>query len=224
MKALSFSQPWLWAIYDPVANKDIENRDWNLPIDMIDVDIVAHAAKSFDDSALPRLWNNFGLQTPSEYTKSAIIGVFKVDRVVTEPRTLTEHQRRWYFGPTRNGKTNYGWILKDRRLLPRPIPWDGALGLWAVPPIIEGLIRRQLAGDYVPTYLPAITAALAAAGVDSVLQWTERHPGQHLWFTYDGLPSCAACGKNKPKETAKRAPKPCRGLVGISLRGEAEGG
>jgi len=196
VKALSLSQPWLWAMLDPVADKGIENRDWMPPIEMIGQRIALHAAKSFDDDALPMLWEA-GFKLPGEYQKSAIIGVATIDRVVTEDRTLPEPQKRWFFGKC-------GWVLTDRRPLPRPIPWDGALGLWTVPPLIEGEIVRQIEGD--------------AAGVETSSAWVAAHPGEHLWFEYDGLPSCVCCGIMRAKSTAKKPQKPCRGVARIELR------
>ncbi len=140
MKALSFSQPWLWAVLDEVADKAVENRTWPPPIEMIDQQIALHAAKSFDDAGSYRLWD-LGIKTPDMYAKSAIVGVATIDRIVTEDRTLPDLQKRWYQGPfSPDGKTVYGWILKDRKKLARPISWDGGLGLWTVPPIVENEI------------------------------------------------------------------------------------
>lgn len=213
MRGLSFSQPWLWAMQQPPPiGKDIENRDWPPPIDLIGQQIALHAAKSFDDDGSQRL-RVMGFDTPTSYTKSAIVAVGTIDRVVTETKTLTLDQQRWFFG-------KFGWVMTDIITLPKPIPWDGMLGLWIVPPIIEELIRMQLAGDYVAKYKTPFVAALAAAGVESPEQWADTHPGEHLWFEYDGLPSCAACGKIKPRDNAKNPGKPCKGVVGISLRGD----
>ncbi len=215
MKGLSFSQPWLWAILH--ANKRVENRDWMPPIDMIGQQIALHAAKSFDDDGVPFL-GTLGIEDrPTSYVKSAIVGVATIDRVVTKDKTLPDDQRRWFFGPN-------GWILRDVVEIAQPIPWDGALSLWLVPPIVESLIHRQLDGEHVSAYLPAFTAALATVGVESATEWAATHPGEHLWFEYGSpplgpVPSCVACGKVKPRDTSKRPGKPCRGVVGISLRG-----
>jgi hypothetical protein len=218
VKGLSFSQPWLWAIFDPIANKDVENRLWLPSIDMIDQPIACHAAKSFDDDGLSTLWG-YDIKTPIEYVKSAIVGVATIDRVVTDTKTLTPNQRRWYQGPERDGKTVYGFLLKDRRLLPRPIPWDGALGFWTLPPMIETEVQSQLSGGtYTPPYVIPFATALYEAGVDTNQEWAEKHPGEHLYFEYEGLPSCVCCGKVKPKDTAKKPPKPCRGIVTIGPR------
>ncbi len=221
MKGLSLLQPWLWCIYDEVADKDLENRFWPPPIDMIDQQIALHASKGFDDDALPMIWS-LGVKTPEDgiYQKSAIVGVATVDRVITEVRTLTSGQLRWYQGPVRDGKTVYGWLLKDRKKLPRPIPWDGALGLWTVPPLIEQEIGNQLAGSVrTPPYLIPYAKALHDAGVTNHAEWAAVRPNEHLWFEYDGIPSCCWCGVCKPKDTAKKPVKPCKGVARIELRG-----
>lgn len=224
MKALSFSQPWLWAVLDETADKAVENRSWPPPIEMIEEQIALHAAKSFDDAGSYRLWD-LGIATPDMYAKSAIVGVATIDRIVTDAKTLPELQKRWYMGPfSADGKTVYGWILKDRRKLTRPIAWDGGLGLWTVPPIVENEILAQLAGAPPSDgYKIPMLAALTAAGVASPSEWVEKHPGEHLFFVYPdngkGIPSCVACGKVQPRDTKKNPGKPCKGIVGITMRG-----
>lgn len=221
MRGLSFSQPWLWAILH--ANKRIENRPWAPPIEMIGQQIALHAAKSFDADGSLFLGRLGFDDRPTAYDKSAIVGVATIDRVITEWRIGTHadvaklyptDQERWFFGP-------FGWILSDVRAIERPIPWDGALGLWTVPPIIEHLIQHQLRGEYTANYKPAYVSALASAGVESATEWADKHTGEHLWFEYDGLPSCVCCGKVRRRDTAKRSIKPCCGVVSIGLRTEA---
>src|SRR5690349_17656206 len=109
MKALSFSQPWLWAVLQ--AGKHVENRSWPPPINMIDRRIALHAAKSWDgerrygpnkDMTPIGVLLALGLEPPARlelYANSAVVGVATIDRVVTESRTLTAEQKRWYFGP-----------------------------------------------------------------------------------------------------------------------------
>jgi len=45
---------------------------------------------------------------------------------------------QWYHGP-------HGWVMRDRILLPEPVPCCGAQGLWNVPPTVLDQIRDQLA-------------------------------------------------------------------------------
>ena len=144
MKALSFSQPWLWAVLH--AGKHVENRSWPPPIHMIGERIALHAAKSFDTdlsyagrSPIGYLLLH-GFAPPASfhsYDKSAIVGVATIDRVVTEKKTLAEDQKRWFFG-------EYGWILTDVHALTRPIAATGKLGLWEVPFDMVAEINEQL--------------------------------------------------------------------------------
>lgn len=164
MKALSLSQPWCWSIFDPIADKGIENRSWAPPIAMIGETFAIHAAKSW--VAKPEYtcaahgvkcpvyglellspfgyFIHLGIDAPSRketYDVSAITGVATLDRVVTDASTLRslnlEHQVRWLFGP-------YGWVLTNRRKLKRPIPCGGKQGLWTVPEPISREIEIQL--------------------------------------------------------------------------------
>jgi hypothetical protein len=156
MKALSFSQPWCWAVVDELVRKHIENRTWAPPIDLIGHQFAIHAAKSWDNlRAYPLIKDGIeypGL-TPTQYLQalgfdppmayhcyasSAIVGVATLDRVVTETKTLTDEQKRWFFGPV-------GWVLTDVVKLPEPIRCGGKQGLWAVPAELEPLIHNQVA-------------------------------------------------------------------------------
>jgi hypothetical protein len=98
-----------------------------------------HAAKSFDDDAIP-MFIRYAIDHPhrrDRYTSSAIVGVATIDRVVTEARTLPPEQARWFFGP-------FGWVLTDVRALATPIPMKGAQGLRELPPDVVGAIDSQL--------------------------------------------------------------------------------
>lgn len=152
MRALSFSQPWLWATLR--AGKHVDNRSWAPPIAMIDQRIALHAATSFDAKpnylcdvprSEPRMLTpigyllSLGLDPPARralYDTGVIVATAVIDRIVTEPRTLPEDQKRWFFGP-------YGWILKDLRLLSVPVIATGKLGLWEVPEDIAQVVRHR---------------------------------------------------------------------------------
>lgn len=138
MKFLSFSQPWLWAILDPIARKHVENRVWQPPIAMIGQRFALHAAKSWDADAMA-MFIRFGIDAPNRYDsydKSAIVGVATIDRIVTTDKTLPPDQARWFFGP-------FGWILSDVRKLATPIPMKGAQGLRGLAPEIVLQINAQ---------------------------------------------------------------------------------
>lgn len=146
MRFLSLSRPWPWAIYDPVADKGIENRCWPPPISQIGQRIALHAAKSWDDRAIT-MWIELGLTGfPSRkdlYMSGVIVGVATIERVVTESRTLSPAQRRWFFEPTPQDP-NFGWVLGDRIKLRVPIPCRGAQGLRELPPDVNDAVMAQL--------------------------------------------------------------------------------
>lgn len=147
MRVLSFSQPWLWAITDPIACKLIENRSWMPPIEAIGERFALHAAKSWDEDAISfflKLGIDHFPARRALYPVSVITGVAAIDRIVTEARTLPPAQARWYMGPIRDGRTVYGWVLDDVRTLPTPIPRKGGQGLRYLEPATEAEINRQL--------------------------------------------------------------------------------
>ncbi len=155
MKALSLSQPWLWAVLH--AGKHVENRTWQPPIAMIGQQILLHAAKSWDDKKLYPVHvaaQQIETMTPigyllyhgitaapsrrDMYPSSSIVGIATIDRVVTKADTLPEDQRRWFFGP-------FGWVLTNVLSLPRPVPCKGGLGLWNVRDDIVAEVREMAA-------------------------------------------------------------------------------
>jgi hypothetical protein len=147
VKALSFSQPWLWAVL--YAGKHVENRSWAPPIHMIDQRIALHAAASWDGDRKYMLRGvsftptgyllALGLDPPSRlalYDASVICGTAVIDRIVTEDRTLPEDQKRWFFGA-------FGWILRDVRPAIVPVLATGKLGLWEITSAAEAELARQ---------------------------------------------------------------------------------
>lgn len=94
----------------------------------------AAAARPNRDATLPR-----GHRTPDidSLPCSAVCGVARVVDIVTRSRS------KWFYRPE-DGSTNYGWVLVDVRVLKRPIPCKGALGLWDLPPNVVRAIKRQL--------------------------------------------------------------------------------
>jgi len=140
MRFLSFSQPWLWAILDPLACKRIENRTWMPPVEMIGQRFALHAAKSWDDDAAG-FFLRLGLPhfpaRRASYPTSCIVGVATIDRIVTDARSLPPDQARWFFGPC-------GWVLTDVIAFD-PIPMKGAQGLRSLPPAEDALVASRLA-------------------------------------------------------------------------------
>ena len=130
MKALTIKQPWVHAILH--NGKDIENRTWKRSFRGW---LAIHASKQpRRDVKFPR-----GVQLPDLKTvdRSAICGVARVVDIVTKSRS------KWFDRPDA-GSVNYGWVLADVTSLKTPIPCNGTLGLWEVPPEVLREIQRQL--------------------------------------------------------------------------------
>ncbi len=140
MRFLSLHRPWTWAIFDPIADKGIENRSWAPPIEMIGERFAIQAAKGWDDVAVSmfiRLGITHFPARHDQYPSGVIVGVATLDRVITNDRTLSDHQKRWFFG-------EYGWVLTDRIALPSPVLCKGAQGLRILPMEATVEVIRQL--------------------------------------------------------------------------------
>lgn len=149
MKFLSLSRPWDWAIFDPVAAKDIENRSWPPPIGVIGQDIALQSAGSWDKRAMPT-FTRLGLDNFPErfslYPSGVIRGVVTIERVVTTDNTLTPTQKRWRmpeFG-------EYAWVLGSVTPFRTFVPCKGAQGLRTLPEDVEVEVRRALAAARIP--------------------------------------------------------------------------
>ena len=110
MRALSVRQPWAWAIL--YAGKDIENRSWQNK--HCSGTTAIHASAGLDP--LDDLPHRVRRPMSQELVRSAIVGVVDVVAIVEH------HRSPWFSGPL-------GWVLRNPRPLPCPIPCKGALGL-----------------------------------------------------------------------------------------------
>ena len=144
MLALSLWRPWPWVIFR--GGKDVENRSWPPPISAIGTRIALHSSKKWDADAFS-FFIQLDLRVPDQehqHPYGVVTGTAVIDRVVTETKTLTLEQRRFFFTERADGKQNYGWILADRRELERPVPCVGRQGLWALPADVERAVEDQL--------------------------------------------------------------------------------
>ena len=131
LKALTIKQPWAHAILH--EGKDVENRSWKRNFRGW---LVIHAAGTPSREArYPR-----GVPMPDLKTLpySAIVGVAYVSDIRENVKS------KWFYKPARGEKKNFGWVLTKVRRLPKPIPCNGALGLWNVSPAVMRKIRKQL--------------------------------------------------------------------------------
>lgn len=124
MKAITIKQPWAWAIV--FDEKDIENRSWYTNYRG---PLLIHAGAGYRaDVSLPK-----GRQAPprDELDFSAILGVVDLVDVVERSRSP------WFTG-------EYGFVLKNRRALSKPIPCKGKLRLWTPTPAQVRLVMARL--------------------------------------------------------------------------------
>lgn len=124
MRAVSIQQPWAYAIAE--RGKRVENRTWK---PQVPTQIALHASRGGDRKALKRddAAELFGEDLSyRDLTRGAIFGVCQVRHVVSMRGELDVEQWKWW------DDAPFGWILSDVRLLPRPIPCLGRLGLWPI--------------------------------------------------------------------------------------------
>jgi hypothetical protein len=133
MRALSFLQPWTWAILH--AGKRIENRSWNITARG---EFLIHAGKGWDkdraDLFVERRLQRLGIERPiwSEVPRGAIVGRATITdcwhletcRAIERPG-VAEQMIHWGFGP---------YCASLENVVPcKPFPYKGALGFFDVP-------------------------------------------------------------------------------------------
>jgi hypothetical protein len=168
MLAVTIWQPWASLIVgSPTCDpqKPVENRDWRPAESLIGARIAIHAGLQLDIDAFEDIFLDkaFGevrppYRTPGDFPRGAIVGVGTLDRVIAlqhRRETIFEDERfdgipkstidswglgaelRWFVG-------RCGWVFRDRRHLPTPVPCKGAQGLWTVPVDVAARIEEQL--------------------------------------------------------------------------------
>jgi|SRR5215470_370774 len=144
MRVLSLSRPWPWAIFDPIARKHTEFRNWMPAQEAIGLPVAIHAAVSWDKRAT-RIFLEIGLDHfPMRYDAhphGVICGVVTLDRVLGDsPPALAADQMRW----AGHGLGRYAWCLSDVRPIPALIEWPGRQGLRLLPSEIVRRIEHLL--------------------------------------------------------------------------------
>lgn len=149
MKALTLWQPWGWAVVE--GYKAVENRSWPPPHALIGQRIAIHAGKTWDRYGADTVADLIGIDAfpDAAHVAGAAIGVATIERIVhsrPHPVGYSDHrpdlhlspdERAWFFGP-------FGWILRDVRRLPTPVPCRGAQLLWTLPADVEARVVAQL--------------------------------------------------------------------------------
>jgi len=124
LPALSVAQPWAWAIFG--AGKNVENRSWAPPDELLRGWIWIHASKQFDRNGQNEIVNR-GIPMPrvTLFPMGRVIGAVKVIRAAERYPSV------WFKGPI-------GWVLEDPQALPLPVKVDGNDRLW-VPDLNVGI-------------------------------------------------------------------------------------
>lgn len=137
MRAITVRQPWAWAIIH--GGKDVENRSRNIA-GAYRGPVAIHAGLAFDADAVPVLarlvptWdapitNGDPWQHRPDGVRGAILGM--VDLVDVHDGLGAEHDGApcspWAI------RYHHHLVMVNPRPLAQPLPWRGALGLWALP-------------------------------------------------------------------------------------------
>nr|WP_273544234.1 ASCH domain-containing protein [Luteimonas saliphila] len=112
-------QPWAWLIVH--GPKDVENRDWRTGYRG---PILIHAGKKWgpeqrDDLARVRE-EHPEIALPDEFKRGGFVGAATIVDCVDRMDSA------WYVG-------EYGFVLADRRPIPKFISYKGQLGIFHVP-------------------------------------------------------------------------------------------
>jgi hypothetical protein len=165
MRGLTLTQPWASLV--AIGAKRIETRSWATDYRG---QLAIHAGKGLAGMSEAEMWDmalsepfrtalaRSALMNPGRMPRGEIVAVVEVADCLPTGRLasglevprhcsrtdeiwqLTEWERAFGdYGPGR-----YGWLLADVRPLPTPIPYRGALGLWAVPAELEQRIVEAL--------------------------------------------------------------------------------
>jgi hypothetical protein len=120
-RALSIRQPWTWAIL--YAGKRVENRSWYTDYRG---PIYLHSGREVEYDALECLRPE--IEAIERPRPPAVCGALLATAILADcvrPNDVPDDQLRWVAGP-------WCFLLRDVRLLARPIPWRGNLGLFVV--------------------------------------------------------------------------------------------
>jgi hypothetical protein len=157
LRALSIRQPWVWCI--ATQHKDVENRAWKPRPETVEppFDFAVHAS-SYDEGV--------ELPTPAANLK---LRALEAEACVAQ-RALPQHlylrtrcihavvtctgfhywEECMFQRPSQYSCSPWGlhqelhWQLANARLLAAPVPCNGRLGLWPLPPAVEAAVQAQL--------------------------------------------------------------------------------
>lgn len=137
MRALTLHQPWAFAVAH--LGKDVENRTWRPPEQVIGVRIAIHAGRKFDTDTLPWFFGRGLINVPLTPVLGAVVATAVVAGVAEHADSVWfsgSVGAFWFTGPI-------GWVLRDVVALAEPVPCRGAQGLWTVPNDVEQRVTAQ---------------------------------------------------------------------------------
>jgi hypothetical protein len=129
IRGLTLQGPWDYFIFQ---DKDVENRTWQPPADMIGHYLAIHVGQGYDDEGARWIQKRFGVEVPGltlgmKQRKGVIVGVVRLAGVVTQSDSP------WFFGP-------FGWQLEDKVAI-EPVKCSGKLKLWELPDDVLEQVR-----------------------------------------------------------------------------------
>lgn len=142
----TFWRPWGDAIIRPVPagaiaphSKRIDNRPNPPPANRIGRHIAIHTSQTTSQWGLDWLRDVYGYKWTADDCSppGCIIGVARVVGVIDRGDVP------WYFGPTFEGKKNYGWILDDVRAIEPVTGIKGKLGCWSLANGVSSVVQER---------------------------------------------------------------------------------
>jgi ASCH domain len=130
--AITVKQPWAWALI--FGGKDIENRDWRTNYrGPIAIHAASRTTRSDHDAAAMFMRNRCDVVCPEydDLSRGTFQGVMNLTDCVDTSSSY------WWIG-------KHGFVMKDPKPLPEPIPYKGMLGIWPVPEDVAQQIREAL--------------------------------------------------------------------------------
>ncbi len=150
MKALTLHRPWDWAM---LHGKQIENRSWKPPAELVGQRFALHAGKHYDYDGLAFIKRTLGIGVVPTSDAGVVVGTTElvgwieldsagvrskgVGPIASHAGCAHGFDSPWLFGPI-------GWVLKDTRALRKPVPCRGMQGLWTLPRDVERRVLEQL--------------------------------------------------------------------------------
>jgi hypothetical protein len=166
MLALTLHRPMDWALVIPPDphRKDVENRVWPAPSDVIGKHICIHSGQKWDAGYAAMVERLLGeavkMPTEDAWPGGRIIGCVRVVDVVTPEDVHSYARRHGMLGGMMDGESDFDdyaispspwavpgmchWLTAKPIILENPVPHVGAQKLWRVTDLAEQRVREQV--------------------------------------------------------------------------------